>query len=220
MKKPIYIVLTVLALALIGILIYRTPQTAAPTGNTAGFDQSISDGKITVSFSSSDWGLATTKDQILVRSYIPPCDENFSYCLYYKSDKFKGTNFESAGIRIIQRADLSNERLCLSTPPQGFDSSVSNDGTVSKDDYTTSVFKNVGQGAAGHVSEGSLYRLFLRGSSSCYEFETRIGKSQYGNYPEGSIKEFTSDDRNILASEISEILRNISSGGKISFPGL
>src|SRR5258708_37757855 len=67
-------------------------SSTAPAGPT--FDQSISDATITISYPSSDFGLATNPSQILVRSNIPPCDSPFSYCLYYNGPTYQATNFE------------------------------------------------------------------------------------------------------------------------------
>src|SRR6266404_877354 len=66
-----------------------------------------------------DFGLAVSPEQILVRSYIPPCDQGFDYCLYYTGSAYKNTSFESAGIRVKRRADLS-ENNCLTAQPDGY----------------------------------------------------------------------------------------------------
>lgn len=50
-----------------------------------------------------DFGLALHPHQVLVSSYILPCDESFDYCLYYLGRELEGTNFESAGLRIERR---------------------------------------------------------------------------------------------------------------------
>lgn len=186
-------------------------QTATTTTETTlNFDQSISDGTITAVYPSVRWGLATNTSQILVKSYIPPCDQTFSYCFYFTGNDFQGTNFESAGLRIAKRPDLKAERLCLQTPPEGFGSRTTPSATYSHDEYSSSVFSNVGQGAAGHLAAGKLYRLFVRASSTCYEFETRVGQSQFANYPAGTIQEFTPVHQAALETELEQILNNIS----------
>jgi hypothetical protein len=192
-----------------------TTQTTADTT----FDKTISDGTITAGYDSSRWGLATNKEQILVTSYIPACDETFSYCLYYSGKEYAGTNFESAGLRIAKRADLSNERLCLQTPPEGFSASVKPTATHSANEYASSVFSNVGDAGAGHTASGSLYRLFVRSTSTCYDFQTRIGQTQFANYPAGTIKEFTPANKAAIEAELQKILNDISlpSGAKNLF---
>jgi hypothetical protein len=202
-----------------GIPFPGTSTTTSPTG-TSNFDQSISDAIITVGYSKDEFGLATNPSQILAKSYIPSCNEGFNYCLYYTGKAYEGTNFESAGIRIQKRTDLGNERVCLNTPPSGFDATKVPDNTNPTNDFSTSIFSNVGDAAAGHYSSGSLYRLFVRKDSSCYEFETRIGQSQFQNYPAGSIKEFTTSDAQNLEAKLNATIDHISlsSAQKVIFP--
>jgi hypothetical protein len=204
-----------------GVPMDSTTGGANPTGTvSAAFDHSISDGTVTVSYASADFGLATNQQQILATAVIPPCDGDFNYCLYYNNTStYAGTNFESAGIRIDKRADLTTERLCLTTPPAGFDAATQPVASSSADAYSTGVF-SVGGGAAGSIANGSLYRLYNRSDNTCYEFETRIAESQFANYPAGAIQEFTADDQAALSAEIRTILNSITlpSGATVSFP--
>lgn len=191
--------------------------TGTPAASpTPAFDQSISDGTITVSYPSADFGLATTASQILVKSYIPPCDSNFNYCIYLTNTTYQGTNFESAGIRIEKRTDLATQTKCLTAQPAGFTGLTPITATSS--DYATAVFPQVGGAAAGHFASGSLYRLFYSGS--CYEFETRIGQSDFLNYPSGTIQQFTSADQDAVQAELTQILGTLklSSGEQVAFP--
>ncbi|HVN26032.1 MAG TPA: hypothetical protein VMT99_00045 [Candidatus Paceibacterota bacterium] len=227
----IILIIVVIAAALLVVFYPRTggvgPATTAtsttgtPSGTpaTSGFDQSISDGVITISYPSAMFGLATNPTQILVHPYIPPCSGSFDYCFYYVGDEYQGTNFESAGIRVETRADLANERLCLTTPPQGFTTAVPS-ATSSADAYSTSVFGNVGDAAAGHFSSGSLYRLYYRPSKACYEFETRIGESDYANYPSGTIGQFSAANQAALQAALLQILDGMTlpSSTPVSFP--
>lgn len=242
MKKIIVALIVIVIAAVITILYLsrneipsNTATSTTPISTTTAefppFDRSVSDKNIKISFSSQDYGLAVTPEQILARSYIPPCDSNFEYCLYYIGSNFMGTNFESAGLRIQNRADLKTEKSCLNTSPYGFTDTMMPSATTSSQFYSTAKFSNVGQGAAGHYSIGSLYRLFIphintytkgfvKENSACYEFETRVGQSQFANYPPGAIKEFTTADQQKAADGLMNILRNISllSGEKIVFP--
>jgi hypothetical protein len=192
------------------------PASPEKPADGLNFDQTVSDGTITISIPSSEFGLAVKKDQILVHSYIPPCDENFNYCLYYDGSAYKGTNFESAGLRIQKRDDLKTQSACLTTQPAGYNGLTPK--TESIDSYATSVFSPLGDAGAGHYSSGSLYRLFY--DNKCYEFQTRIGESQFANYPAGSIKEFTSADQSAVKLKLQEILNAITlpDGVKIRFP--
>jgi hypothetical protein len=217
--------LWILALIIVAAaLLFALNRPSSPSGPVTGneppaFDQSISDGKITVAFPSKEFGLATNPTQVLVHSYIPPCSEGFDYCLYYIGDAYTGTNFESAGIRVQKRTDLSTERICLDTPPEGYDASTTPAEENSKDAYSTSVFVPLGDAGAGHFAQGALYRLFVRDNSACYELETRVGETQYANYPAGSIKEFTSGDRSTLQELLKSVIDRIAlSGGTHLFP--
>ncbi len=222
MNKRTSIVAVIVAIVILGLIVIaakkfgtRTPLPGAQgTGTNPGlvFDQTASDGTVTLAIPSASYGLATTPDQVLVHSYIPPCDQNFGYCIYYTGTAYAGTNFESSGIRMLKRADLATERVCLDTPPSGFDASMKSEHINSSDAYSSSVFSNVGQGAAGHIASGKLYRLFVRGTNTCYEFETRIGQSQYANYPAGTIKEFTTNDQAVVAADLETILEHVSLG--------
>jgi hypothetical protein len=195
-----------------------TATTTDQTGGTTG--QSQSDGTIEFDVP-SDFGMATNPQQILVSAYIPPCNSDFSYCLYYNGTEYQNTNFETAGLRIAKRTDITTERTCLDTPPEGFSASTTPSQTGSADAYATSVFGNVGDAGAGHVAEGKLYRLFVRANSSCYEFETRIGNTQFSNYPAGSIEEFTASDRADVGNKLNAILHSVTLGTTaVAFPGL
>ena len=193
------------------------PQTATSTTPNSS-PQSTSDG--TIQFTTpNEFGLAVTPQQVLVKSYIPPCEDGFTYCLYYSGSAYKGTNFESAGLSVKKRADLSSERLCLGTPPDGFDASTKPAANSTGSGYSTSVFTNIGDAAAGHTASGSLYRLFVRSNSSCYEFLARVGQTQFANYPAGSIQEFTAADKNAMQQILLGVLGSITltSGEKINF---
>lgn len=199
------------------------PATTTPTQplppNTGGGTgtQQVSTGVLLFAYQQATFGLATDSEHILVKSYIPPCGDgtsNFDYCLYYTGTAYDGTNFESAGLRIQKRADLTTETSCLQTPPAGYGSSVHASGVYTGVGYTTSGFWPVGDAGAGHSASGELYRLAytepLTGDLICYEFETRIGTTQFGNYPEGSIKEFTTSDRAAVAGTLRGILEHIT----------
>jgi hypothetical protein len=163
-----------------------------------------------------DFGFAVNKDQILVHSYIPSCDENFDYCIYYNGNKYEGTNFEAAGVRISKRTDLQSKETCLQTSPEGyidFQSKILDQGN-----YSTSVFSPMNNAGAGHFASGKLYRLFVDGS--CYEFETRIGQTQFAYYPPGAIKEFTKRDQSDIEARLQQVIDSISlkNGVKVEFP--
>ncbi len=188
----------------------------APTGTAPSGDQSISDGTIALIYPTADFALATSSQNIAVHPYIPPCDADLDYCLYYIGTAYQGTNFESAGIRVEKRTDLMTQAACLTTPPTGFSNFTPTSTTVG--DYSVSEFTPIGNAGAGHFAKGTLYRLAYNGA--CYEFETRIGQSDFGNYPSGTIQQFTDAEQASLQSKILGILNSVtlSSGERVNFP--
>ena len=212
------LILTALILVLALWLLYplttrKTPQSNGVDNNlpsVSSFEQTISDGTITIIYPSDSFGLATNKSQILGGSYIPPCDEIFSYCVYYIGKEFTGTNFESAGVRVGKRVDFVDEKTCLEAPPDGFTEGKTPDNNKTDTEYASSVFLNVGDAGAGHSAKGSVYRLYVKQPALCYEFETRIGQSQFQNYPSGSINEFTSINQKSLELTLLELIQTIS----------
>lgn len=192
-----------------------TPPPATQSNGTS--TQRVSDGTILFTYSPATFGLATNSDQIVVKSYIPACGDgtsNFEYCLYYKGTAYSGTNFESAGLRIQKRRDLTSEKACLETPPAGYAASMKPSATENGVGHTTSGFWPIGDAGAGHMAAGELYRLAhtepLTGDLMCYEFETRIGITQFGNYPAGSIKEFAAGDKAAVQRMLRGILDRIT----------
>jgi len=176
------------------------------TGDISTTEQTISDGSITIGYDGGEWGLAVRPDQILVTSYIPPCGEDFNYCFYYRGNTYSGTNFDSAGLRVLKRNDLSTEEQCLSALPDGYTNMTPQIATSTT--YKTSVFSQVGDAGAGHIASGALYRVAH--SNLCYEFETRIGEAQFTNFPEGTIGEFTAANKQTLEGRLLNLLKSIS----------
>lgn len=190
-----------------------TSTTSTSTITTTSTDQTSSNGIVTFKIP-SDFGLALNKTQVLVKAYIPPCGDIFDYCLYYNSSTYQGTNLESAGIRIQKRVDLTTQYSCLNTDPEGYTNVKS--VISSSTQYVISKFP-VGDAGAGHYASGDLYRLSYNGT--CHEFETRLGLSQYANYPEGSIREFDKDDQKLINAKLMDILDDIRlpGGEKVMF---
>lgn len=154
----------------------------------------------------ADFGLAVHRDQVLVKSVIPPCDDGFDYCLYYFGDEFAGTNWESAGVRIERRSDLATAEVCLTTPPRGY---VDLRPTVYRGDgFAVSRFAPLHRAAAGHYAEGELFRIAL-GDAACFEVETRIGLSRFEHYEDGTIRELKEADRSALAARLDAVVRAI-----------
>ena len=185
-----------------------------PSTSSAALD-SVSDGTIAFSYDQADFGLATTTEQVLAGSYIPPCEPGFAYCLYYKGDSYNGTNFDGAGLGISERTDLGTAN-CLTAAPDGYNGLTP--ATQRGDGYATSLFGGLGDAGAGHYARDQVYRL--QTSAACYELRTRIGATQYANYEPGTIREFTAADEAILAAKLRGHLGRVTqAGGKtIVFP--
>ncbi len=214
MHRKLLIGAVVLLLLAVAALIYITPSSSPVVPTTS---QTISTPEITFGYQEDIFGLAVTDEQVLVKSYIPPCDPGFDYCLYYIGNAYEGTNFESAGVRIKRRTDLTTQSRCLSTLPDGF-SGIAPKILMQKT-YGTSVFSPIGDAGAGHYASGAVYRLSF--ASTCYEFQTRIGQTQFANYEPGTIKEFTTQNQKdvevILNSELAGI-HFTSDNSSILFP--
>ncbi len=210
------VILIAALLAAIGAILLLTiqPRTGhepviATNTSEATTTQTISDGTITFAYSSDEFGLAVTPEQVLVKSYIPPCDTDFNYCFYYIGTDYQGTNFESAGLRVKKRTDLSTQAACLQTLPEGYTGITAKVSTTAN--FSTSVFSPLGDAGAGHYANGALYRLAYKGS--CYEFETRIGATQYANFPRGTIKEFMPADQRAMEAKLLQLLKDITLPG-------
>ena len=210
------IFIVALAVIIIGGVLYTMSIHKQTTVPVVANTQTISDGNITLGYSSKDFVLAKDPSQILVSSTIQPCSEKFDYCLYYNGADYVGTNFETAGLRIQKLTTLSTMPTCLATQPDGFSGLTPDTQTVG--DYAVSTFSPMSDAGAGHVASGALYRLWYK--NTCYEFQTQIGQSQFANYPAGSIKEFTVADRQELQAKLDALLNGITfpSGEKVMFP--
>ncbi len=215
----------VLCLAIIAWFVFRSGPSVSHLADgevLAPFPHTTTTSKGIIFGHSDDYGVAVRPEQVVVNTYIPPCDSGtpgFDYCIYRVAETYADTNFETAGVRIKERGDLTEKNSCLRALPEGY-TNVSPRLGVGRG-YTTSVFTSLGDAAAGHYSNGDLYRLHF--DSTCYEFQTRIGESQFANYPKGGIKEFAEEDRRTIRRELTEILQSVtiaSSSQRVVFPAL
>lgn len=176
--------------------------------------ETTSDG--TISFSrDASFALAVNADQVTTESYIPPCSEGFDYCLFYTGTAFDDTNFDSAGVSITKRDDLSAS-TCITAQPEGYTGQTP--ATHRESSYATSMFSGLGDAGAGHYATDTVYRLSV--GESCYEMRTRVGESQFANYPAGTIEEFNAADRHVLNSMLHLQLERIrlADGTAIMYP--
>ncbi|HZJ10386.1 MAG TPA: Gmad2 immunoglobulin-like domain-containing protein, partial [Trueperaceae bacterium] len=174
------------------------PDDAETTMTLAGGDVSMSypDG----------FGLAVNQDQLLVSSYIPVCDEGFDYCIYLASGAYEGTNFDGAGLRVQLRDDLDYEAACMLEQPDGY--SGLEPALEGATDHATSMFAEVGEGAAGHFTNGALYRLYF--ADTCYEFESRVGQTQFANFEPGAVERFEESELAELQGSFAKVIRSVS----------
>ncbi len=223
----VLIIIIVIIFALSGSFSKNGPSsvevtpTVSPTVAVATPTPALSHSTKEITFSVPDgFGFAISEDQILQKGYIPACDPSFDYCVYALG-QYPGTNFDSAGIRIQKRTDLGTDQKCLNTVPDGFSglkpkiSLTTTDGFT----YTTSLFTPLGDAGAGHYATGDVYRLAYK--KTCYEFQTRVGATQFANYPAGTIKEFTAADQAALMQKLRSFVNGITftdTQAKIVFP--
>lgn len=218
---PSAAVMTAVVLAV--VLAFSAAGMASDDGRAV--DVSVAAGGRLMFVRPDDFGLALHRDQLLVRTVIPPCDEGFDYCLYYFGGELAGTNFQSAGVRIQRRPDLAPEAdgaggseafpgaavACLYTPPRGyveFPPAMVRHGAVGDAPFAVSVFAPLQEGAAGSYSEGVLFRLALD-DGTCFGVETRIAASRFEHFAEGAVRKFTEDQRAALTARLSDVVRAI-----------
>ena len=225
MKTSSWAILIIIVLVIIGGFWYfhahpgtgtNVPTTTATSTTTGTSGLPAQAGPTTtptgLTFDPGTYSLAVTAEPLLVTSYIPPCDDGFDYCIYKNDSEFAGTNFDSAGISITHRPDLTTQTLCLQTPPSAYAGSLNPTSKVTADAYAASVFANLGNGAAGHSAIDSYYHLFDRANSTCTELDVRVSQTAYGNYPTGTIQQFTTADQVQVSSELMNILDTMQVG--------
>jgi len=208
LKLKTKILLVVIACLLVGsvfMFLTRNPSVS----ETQNSNQSVSNEDITFTYP-EDFKLTVHSEPILKKSYFPICGESFDYCLSYIGDTYKGTTFEGAGKRIQKRSDLNTSDLCLQTLPKGY-TNLKPD-IHSDDTYSTSTFAPLNDAGMGHYTIGELYRLSF--ANKCYEFEIRIGHTQFANYPTGTIREFTKTNQENMKIRLQKILNEIKLIGK------
>lgn len=198
----------VIILGLISFHVSRLAAAATPSPSTEVAQaeentQTLPGGAVSFRHA-KNFGLAVKPEQVLAHSFIPVCQEGFDYCLYYNGSDYQNTNFDSAGISVTVRSDLSSKVRCMNDQPLGF----TNLSPEIEDNagYSTSGFI-VGNAATGHYSTGQVHRLWH--GEGCYEFETRVNESRFANYPTGTIDEFTQADKHDMQSMLTGIMESI-----------
>jgi hypothetical protein len=136
------------------------------------------------------FGFNTDISKVKSLTYIPVCDQTMVACAFLEKSQYSNTNFDGAGVSINIDKTLNTEAKC-------YNFSVStNAAQQAAADATINgaVFKSAtgGDAGAGHFEKLQVYRNFRNGM--CYEIAQHVGSTNIGNYPEGSITEFSQDE--------------------------
>ncbi len=136
------------------------------------------------------FGFNTDISKVKSLTYIPVCDQTMVACAFLEKSQYPNTNFDGAGVSINIDKTLNTEAKC-------YNFSVStNAAQQAAADATINgaVFKSAtgGDAGAGHFEKLQVYRNFRNGM--CYEIAQHVGSTNIGNYPEGSITEFSQDE--------------------------
>lgn len=220
------LVLVVVLVGLLAVAAYAFVPRSSPAeggepvdvvggpGTVSGVTHTLAGGSVSFQVPEG-FGFSVAGEPLLVQHVVPPCDVGYDACVYLSDDAYVGTNFESAGVRISLRDDLGSQDACLHAQPDGYTGLVPT--TDVHAGFATSIFSSIGQGAAGHTSVGELRRLYAQ--DRCYEFETRVAQTEFGNYDPGAIKRFTDGDQAIVEQQLRGVLRSVAlPGGEHPWP--
>lgn len=209
-------IVIIILLVIGGLLALNRKQTTSPepTENNSGNEQTNtfpntaknSELGYSLSYPDSFTELTTAdKDDLNSLGYIPPCSEDYTTCLYYSGNEFKGTNFDSAGLSIHVITDATKDTCEAYTGSFTLpDTTI----TTEKAGGVTLFVAKSGDAGAGHVAEETLYRTYH--NNTCLEAVARTGYTQFGNYPAGSIEEFTDTDKKQLENIMKDMTHTLS----------
>lgn len=165
-------------------------KVTTQTGAGADLNSYTSPSKYGFSFEyPKDFGFDTNIEHTRGLAYIPVCDENMLACAFLEKNKLPGTNFDGAGVSVNLLKDF-NEKRCGTFNPN-VDKVVNNQSetTINGIVYKTATGGDAGM---GHSETLKVFRSFQNGF--CFEISEHIGQTAIGNYPEGTVKEFSSAD--------------------------
>lgn len=134
----------------------------------------------------SDFAFTLDYSQVKPLSYIPACDQTMVGCVYYSAAAYKGTNFDSAGVSVNIDPTINTEADCYNF------SVATNEAQKQVADVTINgvAFKSAtgGDAGAGHFAQVQVYRNFH--NNQCFELDQRVGYTDIGNYPSGTVTQF------------------------------
>jgi len=172
----------------VSVINYPTPTpTVTPTPDpTAGWNTYTSPSMYGFSIKYPEgFGFSTDVNKIRALSYIPVCDsDSMLACMYLIRQTFVATNFDGAGIEVsvVNSQKTASDCYMLGTSQPA---KVTLNGTEF-------VYATSGEGAAGHFSNDRIYRSF--NNNLCYQVRARIGQTNIGNYPSGTVQKFDENE--------------------------
>jgi len=102
----------------------------------------------------------------------------------YRTDKYKGYNFEGAAFSVNEVPEANTESKCLESPD-----SESHSESIRGVGFKASRRSSAG---LGHGLSEYVYRAFHQ--NMCYELDIRIATTSLGAYDAGRVKAFTPKD--------------------------
>jgi hypothetical protein len=155
--------------------------------------------------------------QTQLPSYIPICDEGAVVCVGYPPSSenpdalstFDGTNFEQASFQVFLLPEAKSASRCEVPKivlPDEPDFRISTDAPFKTINGVKFSRGTSGAAAAGNQVSRELYRIFHAGK--CYQLSLSITMTSIGNYDPGTIKEFTSADRERVLNYLRSILKS------------
>lgn len=139
--------------------------------------------------------------QLHKTTFIPICEDNFLFCLYYPESLFPETDFAGAGFGISKIENAKSIDQCSS-----FANSDIFPATKILINGIAFYHQQRGSAATGHQEDTHYYRTFH--NNSCFEIDLRITtESRVENYPPGSgYQPFTVQKKTKVLDDLKNIL--------------
>lgn len=142
----------------------------------------------------ADFHLCTARkmDPCILRSFVPPCDDDAIVCVVYPKEPLQGTNFGSAAFQVREihiRGENMTPDVCVTPYPETDDagnvspspefliSAVHPEEIIGGVPFVHGIRSDA---AMGHSSSVDLYRAFHR--QKCYELRLTQSQSNAANY--------------------------------------
>ena len=153
------------------------------------------------------FGVHTGKGEL--GGYIPICHDDSLVCITYPLGRYKGTTFNGASMEVTL-LPAKTEQAC--TNPGKYEVSTLSEAEFRIDSNSPSRMINGvrflqardGGAASNHNIAADLYRGFTHGR--CYELAVRVTFTNFAVYQAGTIREFTSADKEQVNAQLKQIL--------------